>query len=253
MPLKDTLVINEEGVNVTNDRAIVVHDPSEIIARIMTDDQFRILCGRTPKSVVRTRPGKGKKTFKYAPHGYFVAVLNRACGFNWDWEILPQANGQMFLELPPTMGPDRYNEGEECQWRPGSIIVHGRLTVRFSDPENPTTVLVTATKTATGEKEIIRGMTWGGLIKSAGSDAFKKACTRMGIALDLYWQDADEDYIPPAAPPANKAEFIVRLGKELGITVQDALKMLGKAGLPDLEPAEDWVRLRKLVKEKKNG
>ena len=51
----------------------------------------------------------------------------------------------------------------------------------------------------------------------------------------------------------NKAEFIVRLGKELGITVQDALKMLGKTGLPDLEPAEDWVRLRELMKEKKNG
>jgi len=243
----------QNSVNVTKDDAIVLRDFNDVVATVINEAQFAILQGRTPKSVIKTRPGKGKKTFSYVPHGYVTSVLNKAFGFNWDWEILPQENGQMFLVLPQIMGPDRYNEGKECQWRPGSILVHGRLTVRLVDPRDVTRLLATITKTATGEKEIIRGMTWGGLVKSAESDAFKKAATRLGIAIDLYWQDADADYIPAAEPPANKAEFIVRLGKELGITVQDALSKLGKSGLPDLEPAEDWVRLRELTKGKKNG
>jgi len=243
----------QNSVNVTKDDAIVLRDFNDVVVTVINEAQFAILQGRTPKSVIKTRPGKGKKTFSYVPHGYVTSVLNKAFGFNWDWEILPQENGQMFLVLPQIMGPDRYNEGKDCQWRPGSILVHGRLTIRLVNPKDLTCLLATITKTATGEKEIIRGMTWGGLVKSAESDALKKAATRLGIAIDLYWQDDDADYIPAAEPPANKAEFIVRLGKELGITVQDALKMLGKSGLPDLEPAEDWVRLRELVKGKKNG
>jgi len=242
----------ENSVNITEDNAIVLRDFSAIMASVINEAQFQILRGRTPRSVIKTRPGKGKKTFSYVPHGYVTAVLNKAFGFNWDWELLPQGNGDYYKYIPPVMGPDRYNEGEEVQWQPGSYIITGKLTVRVVDPRDLSRVLATIVKVATGEKEHMRGITHGGHIKSASSDGFKKAASRLGVALDLYWQDADADYIPPAEPPVNKAEFIVRLGKELGLTVQDALKMLGKSGLPALEPAEDWVRLRELVK-KKNG
>ena len=252
MPLTTPpVVLEDEGINV--DKSIAIRKFTDVFASVMNEAQFTILCGRTPKRYIKVRPGKGKRTFSYVPHGYVTAVLNKAFGFNWDWELLSQGNGDYYKYIPPTMGPDKYNEGKKVQWQPGSYIVTGKLTVRVVDPLDLSRVLATIVKTAAGEKEHMRGMTHGGHIKSASSDAFKKAASRLGVALDLYWQDADEDYLPPAEPPANKAEFIVRLGKELGITVQDALKMLGKSGLPDIEPAEDWVRLRELTKGKKNG
>jgi len=236
--------LEETGVNLNTDMAI--RQFGDVFASVMNEAQFAILCGRTPKKYIKTRPGKGKKTFSYVPHGYVVGVLNKAFGFNWDWEILPQGNGDYYKYIPPFMGPDNRNPGKEVQWQPGSYLVNGKLTVRVVSPTDPSTVLATIIKTATGEKEHMRGMTHGGHIKSAGSDALKKASFRMGVALDLYWQDADEDYMPATEPPKTQAEFIVRL-PELGLTHQQAMTMLGKS-LPEITPAQDFIKLRSMTK-----
>ena len=236
--------LEDTGVNENDDMAIQKF--GEVFASVMNEAQFAILCGRTPKKYIKTRPGKGRKTFSYVPHGYVVGVLNKAFGFNWDWELLPQGNGDYYKYIPPLMGPDKRNPGEEIQWQPGSYIVTGKLTVRVVDPHNPEHVLATIVKVATGEKEHMRGMTHGGHIKSAASDAFKKSSFRLGVALDLYWQDADEDYMPATEPPKSQAEFIVRLS-ELGLTHQQAMNKLGKS-LPEIVPAQDFIKLRNMVK-----
>lgn len=166
--------------------ALVIKSFDSIVASVVNEAQFTILQGRTPKRFIKRRPGKGGLIFSYVPHGYVTAVLNRAFGFDWDWEILPIRNGQMFEFMEAQQG-----------MKYGSVLVHGKLTVRIRHPEDPTQVIAEICKSATGEKEAIKGFTWGALVKSAESDAFKKAASRLGVALDLYWQDGDEDYMPP--------------------------------------------------------
>lgn len=180
---------NEAGSELNNE--LVIADFSDVVSSVVSKAQFDILRGRTPRSAIKKRPGKGGKTFSYVPHGYVTAVLNKAFGFAWDWEIVPQEGGKLFIELPAQPEQSRPN---------GSIIVQGKLTVRIHNPKKPTEIMETIVKMATGEKEILKGMTWGGMIKSAESDAFKKAATRLGIANDLYWQDTEGDYMPEAEP-----------------------------------------------------
>lgn len=185
--ISDIIQVAQDPINQTEDKAIVTSSFRDIVASVMNESQFSILNGKTPKHLIKRRPGKGGKTFSYVPHGYVTAKLNQAFGFDWDFEIAPNGRGDFYSVI----------EGEPEQSRNSSVIVHGKLTVRIRDPQNLTSVIATISKSSTGEKEIMKGMSWGGLIKSAESDAFKKCASRLGIALDLYWQDTDEDYISP--------------------------------------------------------
>lgn len=175
------------GVNELNNDEVgmVALQFTDVVQSVINEAQFAILQGRTPKKYIKKRPGKGGKTFSYVPHGYVTAVLNKAFGFDWDWEIIPVEGQKLFLYM---------EGGHSGSKQKASILVHGKLTVRIHDKKGKT--IATITKTSTGEKEEITSMSWGSLVKSAESDAFKKAASRLGIALDLYWQDADEDYIP---------------------------------------------------------
>lgn len=170
------------GINENSDMAIVTFD--NVVKEVLNEAQFEILQGRTPKQYIKRRPGKGGKTFSYVPHGYVTAVLNKAFGFDWDFEIVPIDGEKLFLYMKGGVSGGKQK---------ASMLVHGKLTVRIREKKK---ILATIVKTSTGEKEEVKGMSWGSLLKSAESDAFKKAASRLGIALDLYWQDADEDYIP---------------------------------------------------------
>jgi hypothetical protein len=241
-------IIEDTGINL--DESMAIQKFGDVVASIMNEAQYRILCGRTPKKYIKTRPGKGKKTFSYVPHGYVVGVLNKAFGFNWDVETLPWGDGNYYRYIPPKYGPDR--DGKEVKYHNGSYLVQVKLTLRImklreaNDPDSGFELVATIVKTATGEKEELRGMTPGGHVKSAESDGLKKTATRLGVALDLYWQDADEDYMPATEPPQSQAEFIVRL-PELGKTHQQAMAMLGKT-LPEIDPARDFIKLRNMIK-----
>jgi len=231
--------IEKPGVNLTADVAIVPRNFSAVIQSVMSQAQWEILAGRTPKHLIKKRPGKGGKTFSYVPHGYVTAKLNQAFGFDWDWEIIPQANGDMFKYLEAETGTDY--KGEEYELRPASVIVHGRLTVRVRDPDNLKQIIAEITKSSTGEKEVIKGMTWGGLIKSAESDAFKKAASRLGIALDLYWQDMDEDYLYNFVGEVNERRVEMRGFVDAAVTegkdkdeIAKALQDEYEAGFPEI-------------------
>lgn len=244
------VTLEENGINTTTANANVIENFSDVIATIMNEAQYRILCGRTPRNAILTRPGKGKRTFNYVSHAYVTCQLNKAFGFNWDVKTLPWGNGDYYRYIPPKHGPDR--NGKEVKYHNGSYLVQVELTLRIMrlrQPANPDSgfeLVATIVKTATGEKEELRGMTPGGHVKSAESDGLKKAATRLGVALDLYWQDADEDYLPPKEPPKTQAEFIIRLS-ELGLTVPQAMSKLGKS-LPEITPAQDFVKLRNMTK-----
>lgn len=196
-----TVVLNHDDLftpdngsaNHTSDNAIVLKSFTEVISSVMNEAQFAIVQGRTPKTAIKRRPGKGGKTFSYVPHGYVTAQLNRAFGFDWDFEVLSNGNGNYYDVLESCV--TKSSSGKDVI-TPKSIVVIGRLTIRIRNPKNLSQVIATISKTSTGEKEFVPGMTWGGMIKSAESDALKKAATRLGIALDLYWQDTDDDYLP---------------------------------------------------------
>jgi hypothetical protein len=157
-----------------------------VVASVINESQFRILSGRTPKAVIKTRPGRGGKNFNYVPHGYVNTLLNRAFGFDWDFETLPNGNGDFWTII----------DADTTMNRKQSCLVTGKLTVRIHDVNDPTIVLAEIVKTGTGERECIRGMTWGSIVKSAESDALKKCASKLGVALDLYWEDPTGEFIP---------------------------------------------------------
>ena len=199
----EPVAINE----LTNSLAdtIAIRTFGEVIASVMNEAQFAIISGRTPKSAIKKRPGKGGKTFSYVPHGYVTSVLNRAFGFDWDFTLLPNGNGDYYQLI---QGKKTMSGGREVN-TPDSVVVVGQLTIRIHNPNNIAETIATITKSSTGEKEFVPGMTWGSLIKSAESDALKKAASRLGVALDLYWQDADEDYVDKQAIIVQPVEAVL--------------------------------------------
>lgn len=206
-PTANELVLSP-GIN--ENPEIAIANFQDVVAATITAAQFAILKGKTPRRFIKTRPGKGGKIFSYVPHGYVVSVLNRAFGFDWDIETV-KSGDDWFRVMPEQMGTDR--RGKEVVFQNASVLVNVRLTVRVRNPLDLSQVIATITKTATGEKEVIRGMSWGGMVKSAESDGFKKAASKLGVALDLYWQDADQDYEAPAMPLAERVNNLSAAGE----------------------------------------
>ena len=192
------------GVNEldNNEVGMVAVEFTDVVQSVINDAQFAILQGRTPKRYIKSRPGKGGKRFSYVPHGYVTAVLNKAFGFDWDFEIVPIDGEKLFLYMEGGASGTKQNP---------SVLVHGKLTVRIRDRKGK--LIATIVKTSTGEKESVKNMSWGAMAKSAESDAFKKSASRLGIALDLYWQDADEDYIPAEKLSPEKQALVDAIGQ----------------------------------------
>lgn len=185
--LLDVGLADDAPVNETNDKAIVISAFREVVASVMSEAQFAILSGRTPRNVIRKRPGKGGKTFSYIPHGYVTSALNKAFGFHWSFETLTNGKGDRFQFIE---GQEVTSNGKIVR-TPSSVLVQGRLTVYVHDPNDMRQVIAVIAKDSTGEKEFVPGMTWGAMVKSAESDAFKRCAARLGIGSDLYWEEPD--------------------------------------------------------------
>ena len=115
-----------------------------------------------PPSVVKTRPGRGGKTFSYVSHDWVTKTLNDAFGFDWDFEPMPQT----------------------LQWETDGVGLFCRLTVRVGQK--------IISKIEYGWKETIqnregnRAMGTGDQIKSAISDGLRRCAMRLGLGLSLY-------------------------------------------------------------------
>lgn len=132
-----------------------------------------ILRGKTPASVIKKRPGKGGKEFSYVPGWYVKKMLNSLFALQWDFEIVPIKEGELF----------HLNSKQ--------VVVMGKLTIR--DTGGSPRII----KMAVGKKELaypkaVDGkmsttpIDLGNDIKAAETDALKRAATGLGIALDLY-------------------------------------------------------------------
>jgi hypothetical protein len=215
-----------EPVNETNDKAIVISNFREVVASVMNEAQFAIISGRTPKSVIKRRPGKGGQAFSYVPHGYVTATLNKAFGFHWSFEVLPNGRGDRYEVI---QGIETINKAGKKVLTPTSVIVQGRLTVFVHNPDKMSEVIATFSKDSTGEKEFLPGMTWGAHIKAAESDALKRCAARLGIANDLYWADSEEDAIDRNGHEEAVDEITtkVRAMQKEGISLPDTARVLG--------------------------
>ena len=154
-----------------SDKDLTVAHNGTGITSALADDQRIALNQPTPKAII-SQVSKGGGRYDYVPHSYFTQKLNEIFGHVWSWEII----GHEIIE--------------------GEVVVHGRLKVMCKDG-------IVITKDAFGGSKIKRygdnhktqagkPMSIGNDLKSASSDAKKKAASELGIALDVYAPILDE-------------------------------------------------------------
>jgi hypothetical protein len=170
-----------------------------------------LITGKTPKSVIFQKPQGGGSVADYVPGWWFVEQLNSLFGYYWDFEIVDQFIGQ------------------------DQIWVKGKLTVK-----SPTSD-ITVTKTAFGGSKIKSkanpAIDIGDDLKSAATDALKKAATLLGIAADVYGQ---REVLSSTAPQKTQLDSLYRIGLKKGMdkaAVADFVKGKLKQPIDELEAA----------------
>ena len=137
----------------------VVMSPVSLPARLQ-----ELIQVPTPIEFIKTRPGKGGRTFRYIEGGYVIAQLNKIFSpIGWDFDIVREKV---------------YDK---------EVVVRGRLEIK--DFKSGYSV----GRTRTGTKERIAGVPLGDTIKSAETDALKKCASHFGIGLDVYWQQMEDN------------------------------------------------------------
>ena len=147
-----------------------------------------LITGTTPKedfpgNVIPQRPLARGVSVDYVPGWWFIKQLNSLFGHFWDFEIINQ------------------DIGREQIW------VLGKLTVK--DPKTGLTV----TKTAYGGSKIKSsgnpGIDIGDDLKSAATDALKKAATLFGFAADVYGR---REMLEEVSPVKKQLDNVYKIG-----------------------------------------
>lgn len=224
------------------------------VMKIMTEHQIRILTTPTPKYAIKYREGPRHTLLKYIPHGYANDQLNKAFGFDWDYKLLPYFNGKVFHLETVTLGIDR-KTSEPIVKR--TIATYGELVIRIHNPNKPSEVIATVTKPGPGSSVWYPENELGDAIKSAASDGLKVAASKLGIGLDLYWDDDAEyqkfeeknnqvDEVIDAISENNKPETITELitqsNQKWGAKLPDLKSILGDSFMKEFKP-EMWDKL----------
>lgn len=126
--------------------------------------QLVALVSSTPKYHVKTRPGKGGKTFRYVSGSYVQNKLNQVFGWGWSFEV------KQFGVSP----------------KGSSVFVLGKLTVLDSVSKQ---VLVTKEQFGSAEIKYEKSgkeLNYADDLKSAATDSLKKSASLLGIAADIY-------------------------------------------------------------------
>ena len=159
---------------------------ADVIKPIINPAQLNALCGKTPAHVIRTRPGGGGKVYRYIPYGYAVDSLNKAFGFDWDFQLLPMFNGNIYKQ---TDVESTVNGKIKVSH---NLSVYGELTVRIRKPTATRDILTTIVKQGIGSQDWHESNEFGDALKGASSDALKRAAHALGIGLDLYFDEQVE-------------------------------------------------------------
>lgn len=124
--------------------------------------QIALIFAPTPQEFIKRREGRGGKTFDYVETNYVIARLNATFLCDWDLDIIEE---KIFKEI-------------------SQIATKVKLTVRFLGGR-------TTSKTAWGGSSIKTNSNNDIIdiaddLKSAESDALKKAASMVGICWDVY-------------------------------------------------------------------
>lgn len=165
----------------------------------MTPEQINALKQPFPESALSVKKISGKE-FTYIDHAAVTRRLIEVTGGNYSFEIVDS-----------TFLPWGSNDKGEIR----AHLVHGRIRIGSDSWDGHGVALIYA---GAGED----------LLKAAESDAFKKACTRIGVGLELYGQDIEGE-LKAVATHLGSAELmsmeqkglLIGLVKRLGWTVKD--------------------------------
>jgi len=243
-PKKKTEIITREA---PDERTLAY---KEIVSPVISLIQFQVLSGKTPAYALKTRPGRGGKTFRYVPHGYVTDRLNKAFGWDWDHRLLPMFDSNVF----------RLSETDEKGKRVRNVAVYGELTVRIRNPKN-LEVVASIVKGGPGSQNWEETVEFGDALKGAKSDSLKVCASLLGVGLDLYYDDLAElhkfndaqrilrgDGFEPSFidNPTTLMQFTRNL--ELArISIGDACDKLGVEMLGDIADfAEAWAKLKEV-------
>ena len=164
----------------------------------MDDKTRKKLLAPFPKSVVK-QPPKGKFG-SYVNHAVYVERL-RDSGVDYQWEFEPLIIKDMVVAAL------------------GKLIIEGKVYMGAGDVEAPQ----------------LQRATIGEALKLAESDAFKRACMRFGIGVEL-WSGTDDPYVPDKQEPIEKTGRV----KDILIEAEDKPKMTkDKEDMKVLQKAKD--------------
>jgi hypothetical protein len=157
-----------------------------------------VIISPLPGALIKERDGGGGKKLSYISGSTVSDILNKAFGYMWNWEIVNmwvQESQPYFNQYSkvPEQEKTSYN-GKRGAWEKQASVahVHGRLTVRFITDEGKEQVII---KDGCGSKSIIgKQNEQESIFKAAGTDALKKAASLLGIGLELYRDEDEQQY-----------------------------------------------------------
>ncbi len=202
----------------------------------LKQSQIIVLNAPTPKEFIKTRQGKGGKNFSYVEVGYVINQLNRTFGpLNWSFQITERGETQRKV--------DSRAEGE--------LWVYGELTIH--DHANGYKMV----KGQYGQHPVYPNVPYGDALKSAESDALKKAASLVGIALDVFWKylDVQEPVKEAVKITSEVKEDIFTRAKSYIAQCNDVLTL--KQLLERVDENDDFtvankVQLKRLLNDKIN-
>ena len=179
----------------------------------LASKQWAAIGAVTPSEFIRTRPGRGGKTFSYVEAGYVIDLLNTTFNGMWDFNIEEQQVGQ------------------------GQVWVRGKLTVKFPvyNPDKSIHSIETLSKTQFGGSDIktAQGTTTAidiaDDLKAAASDSLKKCASLFGFAADIYWNKNKGGAAAPASGFDAKRNWLISLIKSGKITTDKDPRILTDA------------------------
>ena len=152
-----------------------------------------LIVASIPAELIKQREGGGKKMLSYLSGSTITDMLNNAFGYMWSWEI----KQQWIEKSQPAI--NKYANGtfqkDPANWTldPQGPVAHvlGTLTVYLKNGP----ALVTLHKDGYGSKSVLgKQNDQESIFKAAGTDALKKAASLLGIGLELYRDEDEQNY-----------------------------------------------------------
>lgn len=138
-----------------------------------------VIKAEIPNSLSKSFPKEFIETdyrgFSYVSPNHYRKALNEAFGTNWSFEIL-----NVFKETTKDKNGELHDE----------IIVHCKLTIYVKEHDD-TGEIIKIEKHGIGGKMVATN--YSDAYKSAKSVALKNACVELGLGLDLYENEVEDD------------------------------------------------------------